>query len=82
VIHHTLQFLSQLQCVSDVGAELGFILPFEDLPNFPKLFTQLDGKLPELGISSYGVAITTLEDVFLKVESLMKTLKVLSSFIN
>ncbi len=62
--------LAMLQCVSDVGAELGYILPFDDLPNFPRLFKQLDEQLADLKVSSYGVAITTLEDVFLKVSQL------------
>ncbi len=53
--------------MSDVGAELAFVLPFEDLAIFPKLFRLLDEKLPELGLTSYGVGVTTLEDVFLKV---------------
>ena len=56
--------------MSDVGAELGYILPFEDLANFPRLFKQLDEQLADLKVSSYGVAITTLEDVFLKVSQL------------
>jgi len=34
---------------------------------FKDFFTELDSKLDQLGISSYGVGITTLEEVFLKI---------------
>ena len=34
---------------------------------FEKLFEGLDTSLSQLGVSSYGVADTTLEEVFLKV---------------
>lgn len=34
---------------------------------FKDFFSMLDHNLIELGISSYGVGITTLEEVFLKI---------------
>ena len=53
--------------MSNVGAELAFILPKSEAPKFPALLQELDANKQQLGISSYGIAITTLEDVFLKV---------------
>ena len=55
--------------VSDAGHELHYILPFHELHNgnFPKLFQALDSSFPALQIHSYGVADTTLEEIFLKV---------------
>ena len=53
--------------MSNVGAELAFILPKSEVPKFPALLQELDVNLRLLGISSYGIAITTLEDVFLRV---------------
>ncbi|XP_041829465.1 ATP-binding cassette sub-family A member 5 [Melanotaenia boesemani] len=49
-------------------AELTFTLPFESMDTFPGLFSQLDCQ-PELGIINYGVSMTTLEDVFLRLEA-------------
>ncbi|KAM9831250.1 cholesterol transporter ABCA5 [Neosynchiropus ocellatus] len=49
-------------------SELTFTLPFEGVNTFPGLFTQFDTQ-PQLGIVSYGVSLTTLEDVFLRLES-------------
>lgn len=56
-----------MQCVSDVGAELSFVLPYAELKAFPRLFETLDVRMSRIGITSYGVSVTTLEDVFLKV---------------
>ncbi|XP_022091487.1 ATP-binding cassette sub-family A member 3-like [Acanthaster planci] len=52
---------------SDVGAELSFILPNEASDKFEGLFTELEESKDQLGISSYGASLTTLEEVFIKV---------------
>ncbi|XP_037547640.1 ATP-binding cassette sub-family A member 5 [Nematolebias whitei] len=49
-------------------AELTFTLPLESVDTFPDLFTELDSQ-PRLGIINYGVSMTTLEDVFLRLEA-------------
>ncbi|KAM4524848.1 cholesterol transporter ABCA5 [Odontesthes bonariensis] len=48
--------------------ELTFTLPFESMDMFPGLFSELDCQ-SELGIINYGVSMTTLEDVFLRLEA-------------
>uniref|UniRef100_H3CLI7 ATP binding cassette subfamily A member 1 n=1 Tax=Tetraodon nigroviridis TaxID=99883 RepID=H3CLI7_TETNG len=55
--------------VEDLGHELTYVLPYTAAKDgaFVELFKDLDQKLPELGISSYGVSDTTLEEIFLKV---------------
>lgn len=51
--------------VEDLGHELTYVLPYRAAKDgaFVELFRDLDRKLPELGISSYGVSDTTLEEV-------------------
>ncbi|XP_075937697.1 cholesterol transporter ABCA5 [Anarhichas minor] len=49
-------------------AELTFTLPFESMDTFSGLFSELDCQ-PNLGIINYGVSMTTLEDVFLRLEA-------------
>ena len=55
--------------VLDVGSDVTFCLPEFDeggtrqRENFPSLFDELDSKMDELGLDSYGVADTTLEEV-------------------
>uniref|UniRef100_A0A3P8TRN4 ATP binding cassette subfamily A member 1 n=1 Tax=Amphiprion percula TaxID=161767 RepID=A0A3P8TRN4_AMPPE len=49
----------------DLGHELTYVLPYSAAKDgaFVELFRDLDVKLPDLGISSYGVSDTTLEEV-------------------
>ncbi|NXL96012.1 ABCAA protein, partial [Alectura lathami] len=47
--------------------ELRFKLPLEKVNKFPDLFRSLDS-CSDLGIINYGVSMTTLEDVFLRLE--------------
>lgn len=51
--------------VEDLGHELTYVLPYRAAKEgaFVELFKDLDRKLPDLGISSYGVSDTTLEEV-------------------
>lgn len=53
--------------LSNVGAEIAFQLPLESSSSFPSLFNELDDKLTSLKIAQYGISVTTLEEVFLKV---------------
>ncbi|XP_077188183.1 phospholipid-transporting ATPase ABCA7 isoform X2 [Paroedura picta] len=55
--------------VEDIGQEVLYILPYRGAKEgtFENLFQELDSCLGELGISSYGISDTTLEEIFLKV---------------
>lgn len=64
-----LQFVADVTLASDSGSELVFTLPTHAAPQFPVLLDALDGHLNELGVRSYGVSVTTLEDVFLRIAS-------------
>ena len=44
-----------------------YSLPFSTVKKFGPFFSKLDTSLPSLNVSNYGVTITSLEDVFLKV---------------
>ena len=50
-----------------LGLELSYILPSDYVHAFESLFSEIENQRKELGISSYGASITTLEEVFLKV---------------
>lgn len=54
------------------GRELSFILPHNSVDNFAQLFAAIEQEIKtkgnRLGISSYGVSMTTLEEVFLHLE--------------
>lgn len=53
--------------ITDVGAELSFILPSSSTPLFPSLFDRLENDRVALGIQNFGISITTMEEVFMKV---------------
>ncbi|XP_037671050.1 ATP-binding cassette sub-family A member 3-like [Choloepus didactylus] len=58
---------------NNVAAELSFILPREYTDRFQALFTDLENRQKSLGIASFGVSITTLEEVFLRVGQLAES---------
>lgn len=55
------------------GRELSYILPHDAVDNFASLFNDIEREInaqhQHLGICSYGVSMTTLEEVFLHLES-------------
>ncbi|EFB19884.1 hypothetical protein PANDA_019411, partial [Ailuropoda melanoleuca] len=54
----------------NVNNEVSFVLPKEYTHSFEDLFTDLEKRRYELGISSFGVSITTMEEVFFRVSNL------------
>jgi ATP-binding cassette subfamily A (ABC1) protein 3 len=51
---------------SEMATVLCYMLPSEQCKHFPVLFEILERDKQKLGISSIGVSITTLEEVFLR----------------
>lgn len=60
-----LRHVPAARLVEDLGHELTYVLPYCAAKDgaFVELFKDLDLKLPDLGISSYGVSDTSLEEV-------------------
>jgi len=56
--------------LSNAGNEIAFQLPFTSSAAFGKLFTEVDENLASLHLRSYGISVTTLEEVFLRVSQL------------
>ncbi|CAA7057158.1 unnamed protein product [Microthlaspi erraticum] len=68
-------------CVSEVGNEISFKLPLASLPCFENMFREIESRMKssvdrpniseiedsDYGIQSYGISVTTLEEVFLRV---------------
>uniref|UniRef100_A0A8C8E398 ABC transporter domain-containing protein n=1 Tax=Oryzias sinensis TaxID=183150 RepID=A0A8C8E398_9TELE len=55
--------------LESIGKEITFILPYARARDgtFATLFQELDQVMDKLGLTSYGVSDTTLEEIFLKV---------------
>eukprot|EP00968_Pinguiococcus_pyrenoidosus_P023730 scaffold3972_cov300-Pinguiococcus_pyrenoidosus.AAC.1 len=59
--------LPESKLLNNVGTELTYEVPFSASHAFSSLFRELDEKSDPWGIESYGVSVTTLEEVFIKV---------------
>ena len=55
--------------MSSAGAELAVRLPLDSLAAFPALLRHLEARRVELGVSSFGMAVASVEDVFMAVAS-------------
>mmetsp|Transcript_131104 Transcript_131104/g.293288 ORF Transcript_131104/g.293288 Transcript_131104/m.293288 type:complete len:1436 (+) Transcript_131104:3-4310(+) len=55
---------------SCVGRELRIRVPFAAATGFPALMKDLDERMQEIGVESFGVGVSDLEDVFLRADAL------------
>ncbi|XP_028617115.1 ATP-binding cassette sub-family A member 8-A-like [Grammomys surdaster] len=61
------QHIPDSKLSAESEGQLNYILPLERTNKFPDLCRDLE-RCPDLGIENYGVSITTLTEVFLKLE--------------
>lgn len=62
------QFVPTATVYRSTSTELAFILPMDSTYNFANLFAAIEEAIAEgrMGVRSYGISMTTLEEVFLK----------------
>ena len=60
------QYVPQAKVDSNVGAELSYVLPKESSDRFEELLTDIETNQKSLGIASFGISETTMEEVFLR----------------
>jgi len=60
-------YVPSSKVLSNVGTELSFQLPIGESARFIAMFEQLDKLIEDKKIESYGVSVTTLDEVFLMV---------------
>ena len=58
--------LGQIEKLSEVSSEITFKIPSDKAPMFQDFFEKFDSELQRLDIVSYGISMTTLEEVFLR----------------
>ncbi|CAH2236792.1 jg8551 [Pararge aegeria aegeria] len=51
---------------TNIGSELTYILPNEHVSKFPDMLKKFEDEKENLKISSYGLSVTSLEEVFMK----------------
>ena len=54
--------------IRHVSGEMAFSLPYSSTALFASFFDELNGRQPQLGIASYGLSMSTLEEVFLRLQ--------------
>lgn len=69
--------------LSEVSSEISYQLPNAAINSFKQFFVDMDYNLADLEIKSYGISVTTLEEVFLKVgDGIVDTNKFQNTSIN
>lgn len=63
------EYIPGIQVQEDIASELAYELPEEYVDRFQDMFVKLEEKQGSLKLGSFGVSLTTLEEVFLKVGS-------------
>ncbi|XP_006985786.1 phospholipid-transporting ATPase ABCA3-like isoform X1 [Peromyscus maniculatus bairdii] len=63
-------YIPTAEMKTDVAAELSFVLPKDYTHRFAELFRVLEEREEELGITGFGVSMTTMDEVFFKVSNL------------
>ncbi|CAI2352681.1 unnamed protein product [Caenorhabditis sp. 36 PRJEB53466] len=61
------EYIPEAHVFSYIGQEATYLLSARHRPIFARLFRELENQQTRCGISSFGVSITTMEEVFLKV---------------
>ena len=62
-----LENIKNAKKIQEVSGEISYQLPTESSSQFKDFFYEFDKMMSYLGVRSYGVGITTLEEVFLKI---------------
>ncbi|EGC37880.1 hypothetical protein DICPUDRAFT_29588 [Dictyostelium purpureum] len=62
-------YIPEANILSNAGTELSYRLPTSSLPKFGQFFKDFDNEIDNgsFGISTYGISVTTMEEVFLKI---------------
>jgi ATP-binding cassette, subfamily A (ABC1), member 3 len=61
------EFIPDADVISNAGTELSLRLPKDGTDQFPKMFAQIEYSFERLGIKSYGIETSTLEEVFMRI---------------
>ena len=74
-------FCSLYRLIEQRGSELIYVLPPDHMPRYESLLTALEVESKTLGIRSYGLSDTTLEEVieFDRFVNVLKILEMLSN---
>lgn len=58
--------VNQSKLLTSVGTEITYSLPESETNKFEKLFQTIEQNMDRLGVVTYGISVTTIEEVFLR----------------
>ncbi len=61
------RYIAEASIASSAGTELSIRLPREAVPSFPTVFERIEKQSEFLGVKTYGIETTTLEEVFMRI---------------
>ncbi|KAK9882108.1 hypothetical protein WA026_018950 [Henosepilachna vigintioctopunctata] len=61
------KYIPHIKIESNAGTELTYLLPEEYSTKFPEMLYEIESHTEKLGIRSFGISLTDLEEVFMKV---------------
>ena len=67
-------FCSLYRLIEQRGSELIYVLPPDHMPRYESLLTALEVESKTLGIRSYGLSDTTLEEVLIEFDRFVNVL--------
>ncbi|XP_052897147.1 phospholipid-transporting ATPase ABCA3-like [Anopheles moucheti] len=63
------KYIPDVTIDTDIGSELSFVLKEDYIDVFQRLLEDIEQQMDSCGITSYGISLTTMEEVFLKAGS-------------
>uniref|UniRef100_A0A182SFE6 Uncharacterized protein n=1 Tax=Anopheles maculatus TaxID=74869 RepID=A0A182SFE6_9DIPT len=63
------KYIPDVKIDTDIGSELSFVLKEDYIDVFQRLLEDIEQQMTSCGITSYGISLTTMEEVFLKAGS-------------
>ncbi|KAL7030128.1 hypothetical protein ACKWTF_006533 [Chironomus riparius] len=67
VTHFLSKYIPEIEIETNIGTELSYVVSDNYVSKFKIIFKDLEDNLEKLKIASFGLSLTTLEEVFLKV---------------
>ena len=61
------KYIPNIQIETDIGSELSYVLNDQFVHVFQEMLQDLEEHTEECGISSYGISLTTLDEVFMRI---------------
>jgi len=62
------KYVPDIKVATKIGTELSYHLPEDKVAIFEEMLGEIEQNIKKLGILSYGVSLSTMENVFVKYE--------------